>query len=270
MGQIMPSWARRMVQPMLGGPDASLQRKIYRAYRRALPASLQQGFGDPGLPRGYGKGLPERAVELLLARLSYAPGKKILDAGHANIMECHRKLLASLPEPRHLTGVDIADPVYDTAPYYERSVKADLTNTGLPGESFDLIWCISTLEHLGMDNSGYTASFATGSHMAAHAIREMVRLANPGGQVLITVPFGKYENHEWFMNLDMDRWRSLLNIAQPTAVVAEWYFHHAGDAGWCRSDPQTLQDVGYYDEKNAGAAALAVAWLTKRRGSRIP
>ncbi|RPH34986.1 class I SAM-dependent methyltransferase, partial [bacterium] len=210
MIRMIGAWTRRLLRPVLGGPDASLQRMIFRAYRRALPISLEQGLENPVLPPGYARRLPERVVELLLARLSYAPGKKVLDVGHAYIMECHRKLLASLPEPRHLTGVDIAEPTYDTRPLYERSLKSDITGTKLPDNSFDLIWCVSTLEHLGMDNSGYTASFATGSHMAAQAIREMVRLAGPGGHVLISVPFGKFEDHGWFINLDWERWQSLL------------------------------------------------------------
>jgi SAM-dependent methyltransferase len=256
-----------LFRPILGEPDAALQRKIYRTYRRALPASLEGGLKNPELPPGYGKRLPERVVELLLARLSYAPGNRVLDVGHAYIMECHRRLLTSLPAPRHLTGIDIADPTYDTRPLYEHSIKADITSCGLPDGSFDLIWCISTLEHLGMDNSGYTSSFSTGEHMAAQAIREMLRVTAPGGHVLITVPFGKFENHGWFMNLDRDRWQSLLTVAKPHAIVTDWYFHHSENAGWSRANAEDLRNVGYYDEKNAGAAALAVAFLTKTIGN---
>jgi SAM-dependent methyltransferase len=239
---------------------------IYKAYLRGLAESSQKSLGDPVLPSGFGKRLPERVVELLLARLSYNPGKKVLDVGHAYIMDCHRQLVTSLPAPRHLTGIDIADPTYNTQSVYERSLKADITNSGLPDNSFDLIWCISTLEHLGMDNSGYTPSFAMGDHMAAQALREMLRLVAPGGHVLITVPFGKFENHGWFMNLDRDRWQSLLSIAKPYASVTECYFHHTAAAGWSRVNAEELSNVGYYDEQNAGAAALAVAYITKTSG----
>lgn len=254
---------RPLLRPIRGGPDDILQRKIYRAYRRAAAVSAGRPVDEPSLPVPFGRKLPERVVELLLARLSYAPGKRVLDVGHANIMECHRRMLLSLPPPRHLSGIDIADPVYDTRPLYERSIKADITNTGLPDGSFDLIWCISTLEHVGMDNSGYTASFKTGSHMAAQAIREMVRLAAPGGHVLITVPYGKFENHGWLMNIDAERWQSLMAVAGPSASVQEWYFRHSPETGWIRAEPDELRTVGYLDQQNAGAAAIAVAYMTK-------
>jgi len=260
---MIPAWARRLLRPILGGPDDSLQRKIYRAYRRGAAASRNRPVDYPRLPRRFGRHLPERVVELLLARLSYAPGNRVLDVGHANIMQCHRRLLLSLPGPRHLTGIDIADPGYDTRPLYERSIKADITNTGLPEGSFDLIWCISTLEHVGMDNSGYTATFATGTHMAAQALREMVRLAAPGGHVLITVPYGKFEDHGWLMNIDRERWQALLAVVRPYAAVHESYFSHSPKTGWSRAEPDALGTVGYYDQQNAGAAAIAVAYMTK-------
>lgn len=256
-------WIRPLLRPIRGGPDDILQRRIYRAYRRAATASQGRSVEDPTLPVPFGKKLPERVVELLLARLSYAPGKRVLDVGHANIMECHRRMLVSLPAPKHLTGIDIADPVYDTRSLYERSIKADITNTGLPEGSFDLIWCISTLEHVGMDNSGYTETFATGSHMAAQAIKEMVRLTAPGGHVLITVPYGRYEDHGWLMNIDAARWQSLLAVARTNAKIEEWYFHHTPEKGWSRAEPDALRAVGYLDQQNAGAAAIAVAYITK-------
>jgi SAM-dependent methyltransferase len=254
---------RLFVRALRGGPDAILQRRIYRAFRRAVSASPDQSVDDLQLPVPFGNKLPERVVELLLARLSYAPGDRVLDVGYANIMECHRRLLLSLPQPHNLTGIDIADPVYDTRPIYQHTVKADITKTGLPDASFDLIWCISTLEHVGMDNSGYTATFTTGSHMAAQAIREMVRLTAPGGHVLITVPYGKYEDHGWLMNVDRERWQALLDVARPQTAVQELYFQHVPESGWSQANPEDLRAVGYLDQHNAGAAAIAVAYLTR-------
>ena len=86
--------------------------------------------------------LPERVVEIVLARTTYVPGARVLDVGHSNIMECHRRFLKTLPPPRHLTGIDIAPPVYDTRGDDERSLSGDITATRLPGSSFDLIVCI--------------------------------------------------------------------------------------------------------------------------------
>lgn len=257
---------RVLMRPAIRLVTGGLQGKITRAARQAI---RQSGRGFPEtltLPRRFGHGLPERVVEILLARLTYKPGLRVLDIGHANIMECHRKLLLSLPPPRHLTGIDIAEPVYDTTPYYERSLRGDMASSGLPNASYDLIWCISTLEHIGMDNSGYTPAFTRGEHLATQAVREMIRLLTPGGSLLITVPYGRYEDHGWHITYDAIRWKAVLDTARSYAGVREWYFHHT-PAGWTRVQPEALAFVGYHDQRNAGAAGLAAALITRMVGS---
>jgi SAM-dependent methyltransferase len=258
---MLRNWFRPAVESVTGG----LQGKIYRAARRAFRQS-PPGFPEVlTLPPRLGRGLPERVVEIMLARLTYRPGLRVLDIGHANIMECHRRLLTSLPRPRHLTGIDIAEPVYDTSRFYERSLKGDMAASALSDASYDLIWCISTLEHIGMDNSGYTQAFTRGDHLAAQAVREMVRLLSPGGSLLVTVPYGQYEDHGWYINYDAQRWKAILHPVRSSASIHEWYFHHTPD-GWGRVTPDVLASVGYSDQQNAGAAGLAAALLTRNQG----
>jgi O-antigen chain-terminating methyltransferase len=201
-------------------------------------------------------------VELLLARLSYWPGAHVLDVGHANSMECHRDLVRSLPGPRHLTGIDLAEPVFDASELYERSVRADVCETGLPDETFDLVWCISSLEHIGMDNSGYGEA-ESGSATAERALGEMLRVTVPGGFVLVTVPYGRRENHGWFRNFDRDALEELLDPFRSEARIHDVYFGYGPGLGWSRVDPEALERVGYHDQSNAGAAGLAAVILEK-------
>jgi SAM-dependent methyltransferase len=252
--------ARRTTDRVTGG----IQGRIIRAARRGIRQPSGSFPDVVSIPPRFGPRLPERVVELLLLQRTYRPGLRVLDIGHANIMECHQKLLRSLPQPRHITGIDIAEPVYDTTRFYERSLRGDVSSSGLPEASFDLIWCVSTLEHVGMDNSGYTSAFETGTHMAAVAVREMMRLIAPGGTILITVPFGRFEDHGWFINYDAPRWTALLAPLQDAAQVREWYFAHTL-SGWAQVQPAVLASVGYHSWDNAGAAGLAVAHITRYR-----
>ena len=245
-----------------------LQRMIFRAAARGFSLP-QPGFPDAlALPGRFGRGLPERVVELLLAHTTYTPGARVLDVGHSNIMECHRLLLGRLPAPRHLTGVDIAPPSYDTRLYYERSVTADITRTPLADASFDRIWCISTLEHVGMDNTHYTENFMRAERMDAAALAEMVRLLATDGLLLVTVPFGKYEDHGWMRNYDLPSWRALLVPVRSSAAVHEMYFRYDAADGWTQADPALLAATGYYDNANAGASGLAV--LVARKARHVP
>lgn len=256
-------WPLRALRRIGSRLTPGLQEQIYQAYCDGLEKTPNTSFHNIIVPEGYGRRLPERVVELLLARLTYEPGRNVLDIGHANIMDCHKKLILSLPEPRNFTGIDIADPSYDISEIYRHSIRADITASGLPAESFDLIWCISTLEHLGMDNSGYTACYTTGERMAAQAVQEILRILAPAGKALITVPFGKYENHGWFVNLNAQRWQDLLSLAIPKCSIREWYFRHT-QRGWSVCRPEDMTEIGYFGQENSGAAGLAAAILIRK------
>jgi SAM-dependent methyltransferase len=257
------SVVRAALTLVLGQPTMRLQHKIFREARRALRLDQPEFPGKVRLPPGFGRNLPERVVELFLTKHTYVPGARVLDVGHSNIMECHRRLLATLEPPIHLTGIDIATPAYDTSAYYEHSIIADITATGLPAGSFDIIWCISTLEHVGMDNSGYTGNSTAGAGMDVVAIREMGRLLSPGGRLLITVPFGMFEDHGWFRNYDADSWQGLLAAVRPVADVHELYFMYEPALGWQTVDRLRLATTRYHDHANAGAAGLAAAVINR-------
>lgn len=241
-----------------------LQERIYRESTKAYRSAALSFPARIVLPKKYGKQMSERVVELLLARLSYSPGAKVLDVGYANIQECHRKMLLSLPQPSALTGIDIGKPMFDASLYYDRTVREDITHTSFESNIFDRVWCISTLEHIGFDNSQYVADFSVGENMVHSAVDEMVRVVKPGGSVLITVPYGKWENHGWFQNMDKERWEGVLGPVRSFATVSEWYFRYTKEKGWGVVRPEELSKVGYDDQQNSGAAGLAAALITKR------
>ena len=242
-----------------------LQSRITREFERAFRAGGHAFPDRVALPARWGRGMPERVVELLLARLSYEPGRTVLDIGHANSMACHRDMIRSLPLPRRLTGVDIADPVYDTSELYEASVRASVDATPFDDGAFDLIWCISSFEHFGMDNTGYRPGFAVDERIADAALTEMTRILGAGGTLLLTVPYGRYEDHRWFRNFDARLLARFTERLRARGSVHELYFAHDASEGWRAAPPDELRDVGYHDQKNAGASALAAVVFRKER-----
>jgi len=241
----------------------ALQERISGELERAAPLAQPDFPERLHLPENYGKGMPERTVELLLAKTSYRPGSEILDVGHANAMRCHLAMVRSLEQPRNITGMDIAAPTYDTRPYYRNSVMGDMTACPLADESFDLVWCISALEHIGMDNSAYTKEFKVGQEMMAKALREMFRVVRRGGSILVTVPFGKHEDHGWFINFGQQDWVRLLDNVRADCRIHEHFFRHTFGQGWTGAPARELEHVGYYDQCNGGAGGLAAAYLTR-------
>lgn len=252
-----------LISPSRSSESVRLQRRIFWESQNGA-AICQSDFPVRiRLPKKFGCGLPERVVELLLARLHYESGAEVLDVGHANAMLCHLELIKSLPVPHNITGIDIAQPVFNVSSYYKDSIYGDIMDTDFGDDRFDLIWCISALEHFGMDNSGYTNDFSRDSAHASKALCEMLRIVKPKGQILVTVPFGKYEDHGWFVNYDKKHWQDLLSSVRFQADIKEWYFRHTFGGGWAVVEASELMYVGYYDQANSGGAGLAVATITK-------
>ena len=244
-------------------PADRLQQEITRELAQVQLASTMDFPLRVPLPVPYGKGLPERVVELLLVKATYQPRLKILDVGHANAMACHLALIDSLTPPRDITGMDIAQPADETAAHYQRSVIGDMTACPFADGSFDLVWCISALEHIGMDNSAYTKQFKVGQELMAKAVGEMVRIVRPGGHILVTVPFGKHENHGWFLNFGHQDLEQLLDGVRAKCQVHELFYRHTYGQGWTEVSARELEHVGYYDQCNCGAGGLAALYLSR-------
>ncbi len=240
-----------------------LNEKILSEVGRALELN-RSSDGTIRLPAQYGRNLPERVIEIFFARLYYKPGLKILDVGCSNAMECHLRMVRGLEPPRNIVGIDISVPSERTRRCYDRFLHESIVSSRVEADTFDLIWCISALEHFGMDNSSYTDQFLLSEDMDVQAVKEMVRILARGGRLLITVPYGKYENHTWLRNYDADHLRNLLAPVEFDADIQTSYYRHTHGTGWRAATVEELEHVGYYDQSNSGSAGLAVITATKR------
>lgn len=77
-------------------------------------------------------------------------------------------------------------------PYIEgiTQVRGDIRKTEFDTNFFNLITCISTLEHIGVEGRYHVKQDLTGD---SKAMKEMLRILKPGGRLLLTVPYGKYD-----------------------------------------------------------------------------
>lgn len=77
-------------------------------------------------------------------------------------------------------------------------VKGTIVAPPFPAGSFDLILCVSTVEHIGLPIYGQH-EFPHGDMLAMRHVR---RLLAPGGRLLLTVPFGRAQVNPWFRVYD--------------------------------------------------------------------
>jgi 2-polyprenyl-3-methyl-5-hydroxy-6-metoxy-1,4-benzoquinol methylase len=83
----------------------------------------------------------------------------------------------------------------DSREYHEHhpnliSLKEDILRSSFPDDSFDLVVCVSTIEHIGLGAYG-DPQYENGDKLA---MKEFGRILKEGGTLLLTTPFsGKYK-----------------------------------------------------------------------------
>lgn len=239
----------KAIMDTLNNPD------MMRLFRSSLP-----------LPTKFGVGLDERIVEYpwVLSRVDEA--QFILDAGSVlNVREilAHPSLLG-----KSLVIYTLAPEGTISSPHVSY-IYGDLRATILKSGQFDLVVCISTLEHIGMDNTMlYTSDKQYQENRDSDylvVIDELKRLLAPNGKLLITVPYGRAQKLGWMQQFDRAGIRA---IEKRLGHLNRTDFYKYTLDGWNISTQDACDDAIYYNihadrspQADKAAAARAVACL---------
>lgn len=115
-------------------------------------------------------------------------------------------------------------------------VYGDLRTLPFKNELFDTVVSQSTIEHIDMDNSlyGYDLSYNKNvlikSYEFVIAIREMVRVLKRNGTLLLTFPFGKFENHGFFQQFDNEMLDKIINLLDCLGSSQVTFFQYKNDS----------------------------------------
>ena len=223
------------------------------AYVRGVIERRLDMFRDRTLPDGYGQGLDERAVEYpwLFSRLK-GNERRILDAGSS--LNHHDLLNLPMWRGKDLHITTLAYEGRPFAPFKPVYVYEDLRAMGWPNEFFDAVVCISTLEHVGMDNTLlYTDDESKNEGQAQAyltAMDEMKRVLKDGGNLYLTLPYGHYQNLKWLQVFDEAMVNAVTGRFKPRKAEITYYKYDRGQ--WNAADPQDCGQ-GYYVDIHAGA-----------------
>ena len=198
----------------------------------------------------------ERAIEIPWTLARYRGERRVLDVGYAFAEPAYvAALIAACPaEP---VGVDLAEASIPGL----RSVVGDIRRLPFDGASFDVVFCISTLEHIGRDNRAYGGAAEADEGGIAAALAELRRVLASDGRAFVTVPCGAREDHGAFLQLEPSGWLEL--FVNSGFLVFEHEVYVRGDEGW-RSDDATEAVTARYGEAGSGAAAVLCAELRRR------
>lgn len=181
------------------------------------------------------EGVNERCIELPLALDVLAldrPGR-VLDAGCALNGHLLPEIQASV---YHLTQNIASEHVFAHATSPLSYLSGDLRDLTLfAGAAFDRVVCISTLEHVGLDNSGYLAAVEKLPHTMYFAVKELVRITRT--ELLITVPYSEPA-------MSCAQWRflgegdlaAMAGVAERRGFTTELRYYAKTEGGWYGGD----------------------------------
>lgn len=213
----------------------------------------------------YFPGESERCVEIPFVFSSIGKERKIVDIGTSLADPSYfYGLLSLIEQKRELYACDIVpfNRVHNRFVKFDQSLInsirfscQDIRFCSYKTDTFDLVLCVSVLEHLGFDK--YLESPHTVFDRPAHdyssfpalydcredekAIREMIRILHPGGKLILTVPFGsggvfstKDSKGYYAMHLEYNenKWNQIKSSMPAGTTVYEHYYKHDSSLGW--------------------------------------
>ncbi|MCU0423034.1 MAG: class I SAM-dependent methyltransferase [Bacteroidia bacterium] len=204
-------------------------------------------FRKRQIKKGFGIGFDERIVEYpwIFSNLRNTKNAFILDAGstfnfqpiveHKALKESNLMIYTYFPESDNF--------IKNRVSY----VFGDLRDLPFKSELFDEIVCQSTLEHVDMDNSIYGYQIPNNdspeikSYEFLKVIEELIRVLKPGGQLMLTFPYGRFEHHGFFQQFDKEMTD---RITQQISVYGKWNsdFIIYSKEGWSFQSQENCND----------------------------
>jgi O-antigen chain-terminating methyltransferase len=164
----------------------------------------------------------ERPLELAWTLGRYRGERRVLDVGYAFAEPAWLTAVLALGA-QELTGVDLAEREVPGL----TGVRADLRRLPFAARSFDLVFCVSTLEHVGGDNSRYELDAEEDAEAPLAALHELRRVTARGGKILLTVPCGA-QQEDWYLRQPADAWRAWFRKADLYVYDEEVYVREEG------------------------------------------
>lgn len=207
-----------------------------------------RSFNPDQLVSGYGFRLDERIVEYpwFFSRLPNVRGT-LLDAG--SVLNFEYLLDNILLQNKNIYISTLAP---ESVCYADKGISyvfEDLRDACFKDNFFDWIASLSTVEHIGLDNTLlYTSDLskrenATSTHLLA--IKEYRRMLKQGGKLYLSFPFGLAKNHGWFQVFDSEMVDEIIDVFSPTRVT-EFHYRYTPE-GWKNSSREESKNATCFD-----------------------
>ncbi|MDX6472322.1 MAG: hypothetical protein QOK22_1138 [Gaiellaceae bacterium] len=191
----------------------------------------------------------ERALEIPWCLARYDGERRVLDVGYAFAEPAYLAGLVALGAAE-LAGADLAEADVPGL----RPVVGDVRSLPVDDGAFDLVFCISTLEHVGRDNGVYAVDAPRDEQGDEAALRELHRVLARNGRLLVSVPTGERDDQGWQLQRTPDDWVAVFEGAGFLVFEDELYVRDSD--GW-RTARLDEAKGAQYGPNGAGAVLLA-------------
>jgi SAM-dependent methyltransferase len=247
------------------------------------PARLNVFRERSRLPESFGVGFDERCVEYpwLLSQLDAEP-ETVLDAGST----LNQVFIVDQPlfqrKKLHILTLGPEDDCF-----WHKGISYlydDLRDVPIRDDYYDTIVCLSTLEHVGCDNSFYKKDESGREQRLDDfllAMQSLRRVLKPGGSLFFSVPFGVYRHFGTFQQFDRELLSRAIAAFGKALELAQTFYRYDGN-GWQTASARDCAECEYVgwvadvwqrrrwpkplpveDDRAAAARAVACVSLTK-------
>lgn len=157
----------------------------------------------------------ERVVEVpfILSNMPEPPAK-VLDVGccDSDLVMVFNKLGFDAWGIDCRKGPNFGDPAF----YFQ----GDARDLPYGDEAFDVVTCVSALEHFGFPENHYDSDKEFDPTAQKQAVDEMIRVLRIGGTMLLTLPYGKgAEGYGWEKWVKFYDWQSIVDLFEGTGMM---------------------------------------------------
>lgn len=244
--------------------DAAGRRQLLRALGRERDGEIERILDSGALTwkkmlrkksgKALGAGFDERVVEIPLAIECASPEttKRILDAGATlNLFQFRGHLSGDAAFVHFTQSGEAEEPQFD-GPRFSY-LFGDLRELPFRDAWFDRVLCISTLEHVGMDNRRYGGAAEKEPEAWRQAVAELKRVLSGDGTMMISVPFGRPRSLGWYRVFGRDDVEEVAEALAPLDVETRFF---AYDRRWFDAKPKQITDLDDEDSVVRGVAVL--------------
>jgi SAM-dependent methyltransferase len=169
-------------------------------------------------------GIDERPIEIAWTLGRFRRARRLLDVGYAFAEPVWLAAVQGLDAGERV-GVDVAPRDVPGL----RGTVGDVRRLPFADGAFDVVFCISTLEHVGRDNTRYGGPAEQDNAAPLAALRELHRVTARRGRIFVTVPCGD-EDADWYLREPPDAWYERFRAADLYVYDDELYAERA--EGW--------------------------------------